>query len=301
MSTDNTSSSKTKNETKIDLHRSVRPGDSLNFRNAISKARIVPTGNNPIKRTFDVHYWDGYIVKPPGKDSNKYGGLSVCSDHENSFLEDPPQWNNLENEIIKYTKNLDEIKTPRFFCYKLVKGTSIPHQYSIKEKEPPQIGYNLHPNQEIKLEDIKDHKGIPWSGKFPKVADLKWEKCCVILKPKNRETYEWMKGKGPEPSLKKHQDPECEVVLSALNDAISFYDYDELDEVFEIIEWIERQETFDSLRKLSKEKTRLISIAMEELMCNCHPDDADDFYLVRQKFSKIEDEIANDMQLESAQ
>lgn len=282
-----------------DLHRTIFPRESKNHKIALSKARIIETGKDRYK-TFDVHYHHPkFTVKPPGKDNNKHGGLSMwCSHCQSEYTENPPNWTNLNGVLTKYTKEGIEKQIPRYFCYKLPTGAELPSIYSIKQKEKNPLGYYLYPQKDIELDDIKCKDGIPQTGLFPEIGNLNWEKCSIIYRPSDKETYEWMKANGPEPDFKKHTDPDCETVIQAIEGEILYFNFEELDEVYDTINLIHELESFSYLKNLSKEKRKIISFSLQESMVNGHADDSEYFYPVWQKFSKLVNEVENQSELE---
>lgn len=282
-----------------DLHRTIYPRESKNYKKALSKARILETRKDRAK-TFDVHYHrPEFTVKPPGKDNITHGGLSVWSSShcQSEYTEDPPNWENLNSALTKYTKKGIEKQMPRFFCYKLAAGEEFPSMYSIKQKERNPEGYYLYPQQDITLDGIICKDGIPQTGLFPEIENLNWKRCSVIYKPADKETYEWMKANGPEPDFKKHNDSDCEVVIQAIEGEISCFEFEELDEVYNTINLIHELQSFNDLKNLTTEKRKIISCSLQESMLNGHADDSEYFYPVWQKFSKLENEIENQSDL----
>lgn len=280
------------------MHRTIKPSKNIEFKKELSTGRCVPSGND-INSSYEVHYEfenKEYIVTPPGKDNSVVGGLSLFK-HNSQYEIVDDNWGNTEDKV-KIKNKIGKIKKfPRYFCYKIKNdlGGVLPEKYSIEEKLNRK-GYFLHPKQTIYLQDFEEKGDLPNQGQFPELDNLEWEKCCTFYRP-DEETYKWLKANGSEPSFDKHDDPECEVLLSSLNEALPLFDYNDLDDVYEAMNLIQNSIEFDGLKSLSLDQIRLISFSMEELMNNCHPDDSEEIHLVWLKFSKYENTPINQTEL----
>lgn len=268
----------------LELHRTVRPNQS---EEALITGRCIPSGNE-ISTSFEVHYNPEYFVFPPGKDNNKIGGLSLFEKHTKNDIVSQ-SWEDT-SKYKKVTKNGRVECVSRFFCYRLDTIDTLPENYNLKEKKNKN-GYLLYPQKKIQLEKFQENETLPHQAVFPGLKQLKWVKCCVIERPSN-EQYKWMNGNGIDPPFDKHTDPDCDVILTALREAFFLVDYEEIDELDDSINLVKNITSFIQLKELPREKIKIISFAMEELMNSCYPDDAMEFQSTWVKFSAIEDEIS---------
>lgn len=257
------------------IHRRILPNEPLDN---LSKVRT--TRSRPHMFDVHVHTINGrQKVLPPGKDDNVIGCLSVlkCDD---LIIDPEPNFSDKTVFLQRFNSDGVLIRRNRFFCYTLNKETTLDQNYALNQAKTHEPY-------------IDPGNGKAKTGKLPNLEAGKWNKCSVLIAA-TPEEFLWLKGGGKEPDFKRHQDPECEVVLLALYDFIDYADAEESFLAWNLICFIKKIKTLDYLATLPTHRIQFLSVVLEDVSLKAHPDDHSEiFTLFRKVISIYEQEVEN--------